>query len=427
MEEEAAPVMIGDEVKAAAVKMNEMADEVSTVLVERRDEITAWKLCLITKQHLMLEGPPGVAKSLFADEVFKRIKGNIVFFKKQLMTNTQTDEIFGPLSTKSYRDDEEYKVSIEGYLPSAHFAFLDEVYRAANMVLPAILGILNERTFQNGIEHIECPLHSAIATSNFVSENTELEAFHDRWLVRIKTLPLTGADARIKALKRYLSWNIGEPNREKAITLKDIAQLSKAMSGVVLGVEVLGLYEELVAHLRKVLPQLYISDRRFCQAFRLCLAQQVLDFGVSEQEEEQSNKMDLAALNSSRYGLIVVNEKDQNEAFESVYSRVVGSYVKDEQTLLKLGKLRNYVQQLERGYDEDMTPKERAKLYVKIKRAQSSIEAESQAPNTSVRMTSMLERISSSLRSLESSVNPNLDAKLVQEEIESLKKKKEQE
>ena len=47
---------------------------------------------------------------------------------------------------------------MEGFLPDADVAFLDEVFKANSSILNALLTLLNERVFDNGRSRIEAPL-----------------------------------------------------------------------------------------------------------------------------------------------------------------------------------------------------------------------------------------------------------------------------
>lgn len=66
-------------------------------------------------------------------------------------------ELFGPLSMRALEEDK-YIRQIDGYLPSAKVAFIDEVFKANSAILNTLLTILNERLFDNGSARIKVPL-----------------------------------------------------------------------------------------------------------------------------------------------------------------------------------------------------------------------------------------------------------------------------
>lgn len=66
-------------------------------------------------------------------------------------------ELFGPLSMKGLENDE-YVRQIDGYLPTAEVAFIDEIFKANSAILNALLTLLNERLFDNGNQRFSVPL-----------------------------------------------------------------------------------------------------------------------------------------------------------------------------------------------------------------------------------------------------------------------------
>lgn len=106
-----------------------------------------------------------------------------LFFERLLTKYTNPEELFGPLSLSALERDE-YVRKVDGYLPTASVAFLDEIFKANSAILNSLLTILNERLFDNGVERRRVPLAAVVGASNELPDSDELEALYDRFLVR---------------------------------------------------------------------------------------------------------------------------------------------------------------------------------------------------------------------------------------------------
>jgi MoxR-like ATPase len=60
--------------------------------------------------------------------------------------------------TSSGLENDEYVRKLDGYLPTAEVAFIDEIFKANSAILNALLTLLNERLFDNGNERLPVPL-----------------------------------------------------------------------------------------------------------------------------------------------------------------------------------------------------------------------------------------------------------------------------
>jgi len=152
---------------------------------EREAEINGSFLAVLSGENLLFLGPPGTAKTQLAKNICQSIEGGN-FFNYLLTSFSTPEELFGPLSLKALEEDK-FRRNIDGCLPTAHIALLDEIFKASSAILNSLLAILNEHKYHNGQELVDVPLLSVFGASNeFPDENDNLEALYDRFLFRYR-------------------------------------------------------------------------------------------------------------------------------------------------------------------------------------------------------------------------------------------------
>ena len=172
-----------------AQRVETLLDRLNDGLIEREETISVALLSILSGHSVFLYGPPGTAKSLIASRIASAFE-NIRYFEYLMQRFSTPEEVFGPISISELRKDS-YVRMIQGFLPDADLAFLDEIWKSSPAILNTLLTIINEHKFRNGTKVTEVPLKAVIAASNeFPKENSGLDALYDRLLVRLMVLPV---------------------------------------------------------------------------------------------------------------------------------------------------------------------------------------------------------------------------------------------
>lgn len=256
--------------------LRRIREELSQLFVERAAAIDGALTCLLARQHLLLIGPPGTAKSMLAEEMCARIEGARYF--SWLLTKFSTpEELFGAVSLAALENDDFRRVTTHK-LPEAHIAFLDEVFKANSSILNALLGIMNERRFHNGRAVEAVPLMTLFGATNELPEEDELQALYDRFLVRLVV-------GYIEEDFQFLRMLQGKGVSSRSLlTLEQLQELQAATTEV----DVPPTIFRSLAEIRRALNQKHIvsSDRRYRQAVSLLQAHALLRGAAQVAEED---------------------------------------------------------------------------------------------------------------------------------------------
>lgn len=250
--------------------MNKLAEP----FVGREEEARVITLALMTKEHVVLIGEPGTAKSALARRAASLL--NAKFFAYLLTKYTEPAEILGALDINSLKNGK-YSRIMDGKLPTVQIAFLDEIFNASSSILNTILTILNERVIYDGYGNIiQTPLRTVIAATNIVPDDNELQAVYDRFLFRVFVKPVDETKMS-ELIKRAHEIEMGKKKIVEQLPILSIEDFDKAFELIneVNLDEVFRQLPRLIAKLRDM--GIEISDRRKGKAVKVVAANALLN------------------------------------------------------------------------------------------------------------------------------------------------------
>jgi MoxR-like ATPase len=301
-------------------------------LVDRERETKQLMYALFTREHMLLMGPAGTAKSQFAQNAFSAIDGAKVF-SIHLTKQTTEEYVYGPLNIIELKKGNLLHNTKDSIL-DADFAFLDEFFDASDVLLRSLLGVLNERHWMKGSQQIPAILHTAIVTSNYQRENEVTQAVLDRLIFKAEIQPITAKNKRIEVYQNFLA----KPNFKPAkvidlAKLKQFTELVDKPDSVKFPKDVLEAFDLLLEEYCKESKK-YISQRTANKSLKVVKVSALLD------GRDIASYADLEEL---KYVFCVLNRRMEEEIFDAVYERCVGKAEEERQVMIDLGEIESKV------------------------------------------------------------------------------------
>ena len=161
---------------------NDLMNGINAGLVGREEEALVVTLTLLSKQHCVLIGEAGLAKSLLIRRMASLV--DIRYFEYLMTKYTVPDEIVGTIDPVAYRQGK-YTRMTKGTIVESEVAFIDEIFKGSSDTLNALLTIMNERMYADPSgTRIKVPLLSLFSASNEYPTEPELAPFYDRFGVK---------------------------------------------------------------------------------------------------------------------------------------------------------------------------------------------------------------------------------------------------
>ncbi len=241
---------LNEKVKQQSLAVVSLLSEVSKVIVGQSYILERMLVGLLSDGHILLEGVPGLAKTLAVNTMAKAVSGD--FKRVQFTPDLLPSDLTGTLIYDSYKGDFNVK---KGPIFS-NFILADEINRAPAKVQSAFLEAMQER--QVTIGDITYPLPDpflVLATQNPIEQEGTYplaEAQVDRFMLKLKLDYPTEQEERA-ILDRYSTRKKIEVN--SVITLKDLEEAKKAVDEIYVDDKVKNYIVDIVIATRK--PEKY--------------------------------------------------------------------------------------------------------------------------------------------------------------------------
>lgn len=302
-------------------KMLSVMSEVSQEVAERDELVRYIAIALLTRKNLFILGGTGQAKS-YAVDLFRQRLNGIRQFKYTLSKGTDEEQLFGRLdlgsllpggvpasvleedssyqklredaekthaayesdpSEKNYRQFLDTASRLENYrqalgqagqgrpsiitagkIPESHIIFLDEVFKANDGLLNALLTALNEREYTNEGVTRQIPAISFFAASNEIPNFSDpaesiLRPLYDRFELKMVTEYVKDRDTRLAMLAKKQS-----PTSTAAgcsITFEELEEMQREVAAVKVPATVNEAMDDILCELRR--KGVHISDRKY--------------------------------------------------------------------------------------------------------------------------------------------------------------------
>ncbi|KAA1244271.1 MoxR family ATPase [Aquimarina sp. RZ0] len=235
----------------------QLKTELAKVIIGQQDFIELLIVSLLSNGHVLIEGVPGIAKTVTAKLFAKTLKTN--FNRIQFTPDLMPSDVLGTSVLNMKTSDFEFK---KGPIFS-NMVLIDEINRAPAKTQAALFEVMEERQVTiDGIRYIMEPPFMVLATQNPIEQEGTYalpEAQLDRFLFKIK-VAYPSLQEEVRILKTHHERKALKPLEmvNPVLTPEKLIEFKNKTQEIIIEEKILGYIAEIVTKTRTH-PHLYLG------------------------------------------------------------------------------------------------------------------------------------------------------------------------
>lgn len=230
-------------------KIEKLRHEIAQVIVGQEQAVDLVLTCILTNGHVLIEGVPGVAKTLLARLIARLVDAQ--FSRVQFTPDLMPSDVLGTNIFNVKTQEFEFH---QGPIFS-DIVLVDEINRAPAKTQAALFEVMEERQVSmDGVTYPMGELYTILATQNPVEQEGTYrlpEAQLDRFLMKV-TMGYPSADDELEILKRHEQRTdlVKLSDVNPVLTKEEVLQLRSYMNDVVIDESLLRYITQIVQQTR---------------------------------------------------------------------------------------------------------------------------------------------------------------------------------
>lgn len=230
-------------------KIEKLRHEIAQVIVGQEQAVDLVLTCILANGHVLIEGVPGVAKTLLARLIARLVDAQ--FSRVQFTPDLMPSDVLGTNIFNVKTQEFEFH---QGPIFS-DIVLVDEINRAPAKTQAALFEVMEERQVSmDGVTYPMGELYTILATQNPVEQEGTYrlpEAQLDRFLMKV-TMGYPSADDELEILKRHERRTdlVKLSDVNPVLTKEEVLQLRSYMNDVVIDESLLRYITQIVQQTR---------------------------------------------------------------------------------------------------------------------------------------------------------------------------------